>query len=147
MTLAVYIAGSSRELDRVRAAQRVLESVGAKLTYNWVPDVERAIASGTPEPALARHIRRELASRDVEGVRSCDLLWWLAPSEPTRGAWLELGVAIERARRPIIIVSGTEEQRLQSIFTDAYEVSHHTTDLQAGALVAAAVRMRTGRCA
>jgi hypothetical protein len=147
MSVRVYIAASSRELERVRWAQRALASVGAILTYDWVPYIDRAIASGIPETRMPTSARREQAIRDTEGVRSCDLLWWLAPTEPTRGAWFELGIACERASRPIIIVSGTEEQRLQSLFTHTPEVSHHTTDNAAVALIAAAVRMRNGRCA
>ena len=141
MTLSVYIAASSRDLERVRWAQQALVAVGATLAHDWTQTLAH------DERAMNRRDRSRLASECIEGVRSCGLFWMLAPPCPSCGAWSELGVAIQRVERPIIIVSGTVEQRMQSLFTDAPEVSHHTSDNAAVALIAATVRQRRGRCA
>lgn len=137
----VYIAASSRDIERVRWAQQALATVGASLVHDWTQTLSN------DERTMNRRDRARLAGECIEGVRSCDLLWMLAPPGPSCGAWAELGIAVQRVERPIIIVSGTVEQRMQSLFTDAPEVSHHTSDNAAVALIAATVRQRRGRCA
>lgn len=95
----VYVAGSSREMDRVDRALANLALVdNIEITYRWIDDMRRDIAAGKPgDIALSRS--EAAAARRLclnKGVGDADFLWLLYPIEPTRGAWVELGYALAR---------------------------------------------------
>ena len=113
MSLRVYVAGSSREIPRVRAAHRALREAGFELAYDWTHGVEAAVARGVSEDAMPDGEAHAVATRDLAGVNAADVVWLLAPEQPTRGAWVELGVA--DALGSDIVVSGPRCR--QSVFT------------------------------
>jgi nucleoside 2-deoxyribosyltransferase len=90
----VYIAASSREPERVRAAQRMLTELGIELTLDWLTSIEANLALGLRDSDLSIADQRQHANADLLAVEQADVLWLLAPKEPTKGAWIELGYAL-----------------------------------------------------
>lgn len=119
--LRVYVAGASREPERVRAVMRELQAApNVVLTHDWLTEMERR-----PEDTMLRHELVEAARRDVCGLMSARVLLFLLPglpwlpralpsprplrSEPSPGAWFELGFFARRwliSDHGHIIVSG-----------------------------------------
>ena len=110
--LRVYVAGSSREMDRARAAMDYVRELGGVITFDWVAEIERV---GSANDGLTDEQRRSSAAADLEGVEACDVFWLLAPETPSTGAWVELGIALGLRESIRIIVSGPGSKR--SIFS------------------------------
>ena len=110
--MRIYVAASSREADRVRAAQRMLREAGHTLTLDWLTIIERVVATGVRECDLPDHEAIAHALLDLDAIRDADAVWLLAPELPTKGAWVELGFAVGIGKP--IVISGP--QCRQSIF-------------------------------
>lgn len=109
--LRVYVAGASREPERVRAVMRELQAApNVVVTHDWLTEMERR-----PEDTMLRHELVEAARADITGLMSARVLLFLLPLEPSPGAWFELGFF---ARRWLIndhghiIVSGSAPDTL-----------------------------------
>lgn len=112
--MKVYLAASSRDLTLVQYWMDACEAAGGiTISYNWIPDVERAVRGAS----VSDETMREVAQRDAEGVRTADVVWVLCTERPTAGAWWELGYACglwststetlaSLGRAPVVIVSG-----------------------------------------
>jgi hypothetical protein len=104
VSLAVYIAASSREADRVRRAQAMVQERGWTLTLDWLSEIEANLVRGVRDMELSLDEQRRHAQADLDAIRRADAVWLLAPAEPTKGAWVELGYALARSRP--VVVSG-----------------------------------------
>lgn len=100
MTLKVYAAGSSKEMDRALDAIEFVQSVpGMELTFNWHAAIQKKGGPGVNVHEIGKHpIMRENAEADFEGVRNARVLWLLWPYTDSTGAWAELGMAIMAKR-------------------------------------------------
>lgn len=118
--MRVYVAGSSRELPRVRWAMDEIRAIGGTITEDWASKVERQLADGMTDADLSEHVRSEAVEACLNGVRAADVFWLLAPPDtaPSRGAWVELGYALglRRAGAHLAIVASGGHAR-RSIFT------------------------------
>jgi hypothetical protein len=134
----VYVAGASSELGRAKQAMRAVRRVigDDAITYDWSLDVRRAIAAGVPDHELSVERAAGFASRDVAGVELAGLLWILASDAPSRGMWVELGIALGLRRRghPIeIVVSGLAKR--PTVFA---ALADHICETDTGGLYACA---------
>jgi len=93
MTIKVYIAASSREVGRVREAQRMVAERGWTLTLDWLTPMMVLIEHGLGDSDLSRDDQAHAALQDAEAIDRADVLWLLAPRELTKGAWWEHGYA------------------------------------------------------
>lgn len=110
----LYIAGSSKELPRVRDAISMVDR-SLSLTFDWVPGIEAH--GGDDVDARTPLDRRANAFQDIDAVLRADALWLLIPRDdtPSKGAWVELGAALgaaiavtqryQSSYRPRLIVS------------------------------------------
>lgn len=138
----VYVAGSSAELDRARTWRDRLVSAGVEVVSTWI---ETVIAVGDANPREATtNARRVWSEDDLAQVSIADVFWLLAPEQPTRGAWVELGFAhatrlVEPDARMAIrvIISGDTRQ---SIFCALGE--EYATDEEAFAAIVEMARAR-----
>ena len=106
MTLRVYVAGSSKERERVRAAMDAVRAIeGCELAHDWLAHVEETIAAGKTDADLSDR-ERDAAEADLRAVRSSDLLWFLVPESHSDGAHVELGYAIGLGTAMGIVASG-----------------------------------------
>jgi nucleoside 2-deoxyribosyltransferase len=89
--IKVYVAGSSKEIERAEAAIAAVRGLGFSITFDW-PAMMRASAADH-ELTLEEQERAALIS--IGGVASADIVWLLIPhpSRPSAGAWFEAGYA------------------------------------------------------
>lgn len=120
MSLRIYLAGAIRELERCKAwAEMIRNCDRTELSHDWIAKVDAAVAAGKlRDRDLEEALRRELAEDDLDGIRSADLVWLLAPAEKGVGCWVELGYSLATERR--IVVSGDHER---SIFCSLADVT------------------------
>lgn len=108
--LRIYIAGASKEPERVRHAMQRAADLGYEITYDWLTAVE---VEGAANEGLADVKRKHYARADLDAIRAANVVWLLAPEGGSTGAWVELGFALALGR--IVFVSGRSRQRC--IFT------------------------------
>jgi len=89
----VYIAGASREPERLDAFFDAVLAQGHTITCDWREE-QRAHA-GVREADLPVAVRQQAAAKDLAGVREAELLIVLMPPDEiaSRGLWVELGSA------------------------------------------------------
>lgn len=126
----VYIAGSSKEVERACRMAKLLSTAGTEVVSGWMNRV--GITEDIPnDPNASREELERRANENVMEVRSCDLLWLLAPSTYSLGAYFELGQA--DALKKVLIASGRILDLRASIFStrahrefeDDYEALAH----------------------
>lgn len=120
--MRVYLSGSSAplEIDRVALWHNRLTKAGIHAVSTWPAVIAASGSVGNPRDASIDQ-RRTWSQIDLAEVRTADVLWFLVPSMliPTRGAWLEMGVAIERGAP--VISSGDTKQSIFTALGDEYE--------------------------
>lgn len=89
--MKLYIAGSSKELDRAEKwMRRVAAVVGVELTWDWVQMI-REKGGGNDFPFLEKH---GFAYTDMNAIRDADAFWFLLPCDHmTFGGTWEFGFA------------------------------------------------------
>jgi hypothetical protein len=113
LPLRVYVAASSQELRRARIAMQAVTDFAHEVTHDWTAPIEAVRAQGIEEHETPS--ARQYAEADLCGIERSDVVWMLAPREPTVGFWVELGYAI-RARKPIVISGPTTAECQRNIF-------------------------------
>lgn len=128
----VYIIGATKDGVRVKwAYQAVREDKRLVLAHDWFQH-----SSTIPDYKLTIEEQRRYADEDLKYVRAADVVWILFPRNPTKGGWVELGVAHENDK--LIVGSGNWRQ---SIFCSlAHEV--YDTDGDAFAAIIAHAERR-----
>ena len=104
MTLRVYVAGSSKERERVRAAMDAVRAMGAEVTYDWTQAIEETAARGLTDADLSDVEQLCHAHRDEDAIVRADYVWLLIPAEKSEGAHYELAWAIAHRKR--VVASG-----------------------------------------
>jgi len=104
MSLPIYIAGGSSEIELCDKLTDAVERAGGRITFAWTQVGPWSL--GRP---LTMTERAELAQRDLAAVAEARLFWLVLPQRLSEGAHVELGAALTlRAMgRPLeIVVSG-----------------------------------------
>lgn len=120
----LYVAGSSKELERASAAIDMARAMGWNVTVDW-PAIIRDAGAAVPDNWTQCEA---VAADDMEGVRNADALWFLNPDHCSTGAWTELGMAL--AYEIPIVCSGRGQ--FPCVFLAAVP-DRHTTDLAGAA--------------
>lgn len=114
--MRIYVAGASKEPERVRAAMTAVQMHGHELTLDWLAEIETA---GAANEGLCDADRIRYAEADLRAVADADVVWLLAPEAPSAGCWVELGAAVTRGSA-YIVVSGPA--RVRCIFAALADV-------------------------
>lgn len=94
--ITAYLAGASREAKRVRSWAEKLEQTGViQIAHRWFNDAEQW-AGKDAEMDLETASSQAMAC--LEELARAKVLWVLWPNQPTVGAFVELGAALERRR-------------------------------------------------
>jgi nucleoside 2-deoxyribosyltransferase len=95
MSFRVYVAGSSRELDRAVTCAATLAAAGIVITHRWWDHVIAKHKAGKRDIDLSRDEQVEHARGDLHGVASADAVLCLWPHEPhfSHGMAFECGYA------------------------------------------------------
>lgn len=92
--MKVYIAASSREPERVRAAQDAVHARGWTITADWYTPIAERAERGLTDADLSDPEAAGVAHDCLDALARAEVLWYLCPTQPTRGAYVELGVAL-----------------------------------------------------
>lgn len=116
MTKAVYVAASSEERSRARAAIEQLQRAGIRCTSNWIECIE-ARCDGVPNPRGAAPdlvvIRGNAVHGNKKAIHEASILWFLVSDVfPARGGYYEAGFADALGKD--LVFSGDTQQ---SVFT------------------------------
>jgi hypothetical protein len=103
--LKVYVACSSREIDRAERAMDEIRRRGGTITFDWTPDV-RQWGPRAPNP----NIGLRCAQDDLGGVRDADVVLVLDSAEPSYGRTIEHGAALALGK--LLVVSGPVHGRI-----------------------------------
>lgn len=103
--LRVYVAGSSKERERVEWAMGVVRESGAELTHDWLAVMDAA----GPDELCDHRTLRAAAQDDIKGIDAADVVWFLVPKTPSTGAWFEVGYAFARFDRGLKIMAPGDE--------------------------------------
>lgn len=90
--MKIYIAGSSKDIERCEQWRDRCIGVGIEITEDWMAEMR-----ATPNDALLDHERLvHCALADLRGVEQADYVWLLAPpfDKPSAGCWAELDRAL-----------------------------------------------------
>lgn len=119
--MKIYLAAASTpdQIERVTAWHNRLSKAGMHVVSTW-PAVIGQIGATNPRNATAAE-RRGWSATDLQELSSADALWLLCPPSgvTTRGAWVELGVAYDRAK--LIVSSGDTRQSIFTALTEEFE--------------------------
>jgi hypothetical protein len=109
--MKIYVAASSREIDRAEAAMAYDRGRGHTIGFDWTVDMRK---NAVPDRDLDAVSARKYALKDMDGIAASDALLFLSPVQPTKGAWWELGFA--HGRNKIVVVSYLLNAPRQCIF-------------------------------
>jgi nucleoside 2-deoxyribosyltransferase len=118
--MRIYVAGSSRELGRAEGVIGALRAMGHDITHDWTIEVAFSRSRGQTDATYSEEFRRRTAWEDVKGVLRADVVVVLIPSldRPSRGAWVELGIALDAAHKPFTICVGDYSQSIFCALAD-----------------------------
>lgn len=127
--MKVYVAGSSKELGRVKAAIQLLRDYGHEVTHDWPALVEQV---GSANPDVDDDTRARWAWADLRGVADAKALWLLVPAVDGGGAYFESGYLLgmqmnEGFGDRLMVASGACHK---SIFTSLFN-NTFASDLEA----------------
>lgn len=109
MTLRIYVAGASSEIERAERVIHFALGAGLVVTEDW-PKVMRSQAG--PDSTLHASALRPILQRCLDGVMAADALLLLLPNtgHATVGMWADLGYALalrdHGIRAPIVASRG-----------------------------------------
>lgn len=119
--MRIYVAGSSREIERAVSVIAGLRAAGHEITHDWTVECTAARLAGYSDATYPPEMRRATAMADYCGVANAEVAVFLIPpaDKPSRGMWVELGIALGHEPAPLIIVVGDGGQ---SIFCELADV-------------------------
>jgi nucleoside 2-deoxyribosyltransferase len=101
---SIYVAGSSKEIERARVWMAMLREAGWNVTSTW-PEVIGDEGKGEANPKDASWEQwRHWAETDRDQVSDAHVLWLLSPREKSEGAFWEMGFA--HGLRRHVVISG-----------------------------------------
>lgn len=133
MSVRCYVAASSRELDRARAAMTALRLHGVTIALDWTQ-------GWRPTAAMTFEERVAAAREDHRAIRHADIVLVLAPSvrsDALTEMGLALGMALACPSMMRVVVAGPVEARGIFAALGAAEgvVEEHDTDAEGIAAV------------
>lgn len=90
--MKIYIAGSSKDIDRCERMVSAVRALGIDITVDWVA----IMRASPPDSACDADHLAKCARDDIRGVKEADIVWVVGPSvsRPSTGCWGELTAAL-----------------------------------------------------
>lgn len=112
----IYVAGSSRDIKKIKEVAAQLEADGHTITHKWWDVI---LERGSANPENATHAERwRWVDADLNGVRECDTFLLVWPDVYySHGAFFESGYARALGKRTWYLSS----ERPTSIFSAAFQ--------------------------
>lgn len=90
--MQIYVAGRTDNIEQVRFVQKSCRVAGHGITHDWTEIVEE-VGGAARDDIVTPEKQRGFAEKDLEGVRTCDLLIMVASPKLT-GTLIETGAAL-----------------------------------------------------
>jgi hypothetical protein len=132
--MRVFVAGSSRDLERAELAHFRLRRAGITVTSDWTSHVRAARNRGVMSDAeLDDAERAEACASNRRCLAESTHFLLLAPSPdaPSRGAWVELGMALGSC---VVVVAGLHAR--DCIYTHWAHRLYESDDVAIDSLIA-----------
>lgn len=114
--MKVYVAGSSRDLPRIKRNMERLREAGIEITHDWVTEIEKV---GAANPHEASTAQRDLWARaDLQGAYDADLVWLCVGDDASWGAGFEVGYCAALGRT--VVTSGPTKNSIFFVYTYEY---------------------------
>lgn len=117
----IYLAGSSLEMLRAKRWKAALIEAGFEVVSTWIESIEE-VGQANPRHATYKE-RFARSTTDLAELRSARWAWFLVPSihKPTKGMWVELGVAYEFRDSIRLVSSGDTRQSIFCALTNEFQ--------------------------
>lgn len=90
---AVYVAGSTRDVERVNSVQSVARAFGCEITFDWTGAEGEIRTDGSWDSAAEKGA--VIAAREIAACADADLVILLfPPNGGGLGCWIEMGAAL-----------------------------------------------------
>jgi hypothetical protein len=93
--MKVYVAGSTRDIERIKGVIDVVRAFGHEITFDWTGpegEIRKDISWDTAKETGAR-----VSQREIEAAGSADLTILIFPSTGGGlGCWVEMGATLAR---------------------------------------------------
>ena len=116
-----YVAAASEEIALAEDVIAELRAIGHAIAFDWPAHIR---AMNAADRDLSQTVREASARADLDAVGTCDAFWLLVPEGRSSGAWLELGYALGRKTRPLILVSGDWQRTIFAELADRRFPTH-----------------------
>lgn len=95
MSLLVYVAGASKEVDRPRLWIRRLNELRplVEVTFDWTGPVKERQVRGLVDDTLTDAVREQYATLDSQAILAAHIVWVQASIWDSTGQWWEMGFA------------------------------------------------------
>lgn len=108
--MRIYLAASSREVERVRALAERVEAAGLTIALNWWDLGPHGTAQewAGKDGCLSRDLQRHITRRHMRAIKECHVFWLLFPGDGLRSTCeSELAFALARQGEDCaVIVTG-----------------------------------------
>ena len=131
----VYVAGSTRDVERINAVQRLVRGAGWEITFDWTGAEGEIRTDGSWDTASEKGA--EIAMREIEACRSADLTILLFPPKGGGlGCWIEMGATLAAGGEVWIVEPGRDSvfwqhprvRRFEGIYAMALEMGWEVKD-------------------
>ena len=92
--MRTYVAGSAKDMERVRFVQRLVCNHGGSVTFDWTGPEGMVRTQDQPWDEVPEHGQR-ISQAEVQACLTCErLIIVCPPAGQGLGCWIELGVAL-----------------------------------------------------
>jgi hypothetical protein len=106
-TRRVYVAGSTRDVERVNYVQRLVTDRGWQITFDWTGAEGEIRTDGSWDTVPDAGAR--IASREVDACRTADLTILLFPPQGGGlGCWIEMGATLAAGGEVWVVEPGRD---------------------------------------
>lgn len=102
--MRAYLAAAYSRRERIQKVAEYLESMGVEIVSTWL---QETYSPTVDIRTLPGGINQALAEKDVEEIRSCDVLIFFAEDQdqqpPRGGRHVEFGMALALGKRVVVV--------------------------------------------
>lgn len=130
--MKVYVAGSTRDLDRVRSVQNLARSLNHEITFDWTGSEGEIRIDGSWD--VAHETGSRVAQTEIAACLSADLTILLfPPNGGGLGCWIEMGASLASGSQVWVVSPGRDsvfwQHPLVSRFSTLEDLSHMLTEV------------------
>lgn len=100
--MKIYVAGKTRNYEKVREVQALVDESGHMVTYDWTRSVPDGAWENEANANLSPEFKRVCARNDMMGVAAADAIIAVM-SDDLWGTMIEIGMAMMAAKEIVLL--------------------------------------------